>query len=420
MVAQRRFHWVFGVLGALAIAMVVWVVFHKNAPEPPKIQPIPVSVAKAAIQDVPATITVLGAAQAWTSDTILAQVSGKLLSVDFVEGSDIKAGQLLAQVDPAPYRAVLTQAQGALKRDQALLANARLDLARYQTLAAQNSIARQMVDTQAALVEQDEGTVLIDQGAVATAEINLGWCSITSPIVGRAGVRMVDPGNFVSAAGSIGNTPGTTSASTSSGGTGIVIINQIQPIAVTFTIPEGDFQRISALSDGFHKPLATEALSQETGVSLGSGELSIANNRVDPATGTVELKARFANAGERLWPGQFVDVRLTLQTLSHATTIPVMAVNRGPNGVFVYVVGANNTVSVRPITVALTQGTIAVIKTGVQPGETVVTDGQMILKAGSLVRAVQPTSVGGPNPATPALVAGIRADQPPSVNRPSP
>jgi multidrug efflux system membrane fusion protein len=401
MAARRRVHWAFAVLGALAVCIVAWVAFHKKPAKPAEAPPIPVSVAKAAIQDVPVFVTALGAAQAWTSVTILAQVSGKLLSVDFVEGTDVRAGQLLAQIDPAPYRAALTQAQGTLKRDEALLVNARLDLARYQALEAQNAIAHQMVDTQAALVKQDEGTVMTDEGAVATANVNLGWCRIISPIAGRTGVRLVDPGNLVSANGSLSNTSNTAAATNTSGGTtggaGIVIVNQIHPIAVTFTVPEGDFQRLSDLSDRFHKPLATEALSQETGAPLDRGELSIADNRIDPATGTVELKARFPNTDQQLWPGQFVNVQLTLQVLHQVTTIPLAALNRGPNGTFLYVVGANNKVSVRPVAVVWTQDTIAVIKTGVKPGEIVVTDGQMILKAGSLVRIVQPVPAKRPS-----------------------
>jgi membrane fusion protein, multidrug efflux system len=383
-------------------------VVFKPHPKPPAAHPVPVTTAKAATQDVAVSITALGAAQAWTSDTILAQVSGKLLRVDFTEGSYVKAGQLLAQVDPAPYQAALTQAAGTLRRDQAILAGARVDLARYQTLAKQDSIARQTYEDQAALVKQDEGTVMLDQGAVAAAKVNLGWTRITSPVAGRAGVRLVDAGNLVSASGSTGSAPATAAATNntaapsstggSSSGTGIVIINQIEPIAVTFTVPQGDFQRLSDLSSAFRKPLAVLAISQETEAPLGSGELTIADNRVDPSTGTVELKARFANVGEKLWPGQFVNVVLTLQTLSNAITVPATAINQGPNGAFVFVVGANNKVAVRPVSVAWTQGETAVIKTGVQAGETVVIDGQMILKAGSLVKAIQPAPAGRPAP----------------------
>jgi multidrug efflux system membrane fusion protein len=397
MATARRFRW--GLIApALLVVLVLWLVFHKQPAKPTKPPPIPVSVAKVSVQDVPVSITALGAAQAWKSDTIVAQVGGILLSVAFAEGTNVRAGQLLAQIDPAPYRAALTQAQGALKRDQALLADARLDLTRYRTLSAQDSIARQTAETQAALVKQDEGTVLIDEGAVAAAKVNLDRTRITSPIAGRTGVRLVDPGNLVGAGGSTGGSSATSGGTTgTSGATGIVIVNQIEPIAVTFTVPQGDFQRLSDLSDGFRKPLATRATSQETGASLGSGELSIADNRVDPATGTVQLKARFANAGDRLWPGQFVNVQLTLQTLSQVTTVPATAVNQGPHGAFAYVVGTDGKASVRPLKVGWTQGATAVITTGLKPGETVVTDGQMTLKAGSLVRAVQPGPVRQPS-----------------------
>ena len=377
----------------MAVAIIAWVVLHPKHGKPPPPPKVSVTVAEVAVQDVPVYVDALGAAQAWKSDIIYAQVNGVLLSVA-AEGANVRAGQTLAQVDPSSYRAALTQAQGALQRDQALLADARLDLARYQTLETKNSIARQQVDTQAALVKQDEGIVLLDQGAVAAAQINLDRCRITSPISGRTGVRITDPGNLINAgAGNTSTAP--TSAVTGSpagAGGGIIIVNQIEPIAVTFSIPQGQYQRLSELSDRFHKPLATEALSQDTGASLGWGKLSIADNRVDPATGTVEMKARFANTDERLLPGQFVNVRLTLQTLSKAVTAPSRAVNRGPNGPFVYVVGPDQKASMRPVKVALTQGTTAVIGSGLKAGETVVTDGQVALSAGALVRTSAPAS----------------------------
>lgn len=395
MAARRRFHWVFVALGGLAVVLVLWVVFHKKPAKPQRPPAVPVTVARVTVQDVPVSITAIGAAQAWRSDIILAQVSGKLLSVPFREGGEVKAGELLAQVDPAPYRAALMQAQGALRRDQALLAEARVDLARYQTLATQDSIARQTLDTQAALVKQDEGIVLTDQGAVAAAATNLRFTRIVAPISGRAGVRMVDPGNIVNG-GAATALPSTTVSGGASGisnansaastASGIVTINQIEPIAVTFTVPQGDFQRLSDVSGGFRRPLATEALSQDTGAVLGTGTLSIADNKVDPATGTVELKARFENNDHHLWPGQFVNVRLTLQTLSHVVTIPGGAVNQGPNGPFAYVVASDGRAVMRPLKVALTQGPVTVIASGVQPGETVVVDGQMTLKPGSRVR----------------------------------
>jgi multidrug efflux system membrane fusion protein len=392
--SRRRRYWIFGALGVVAVILVGWVALHGRSKKPAAPPSVPVTVAKATVQDVSVSITALGAAQAWTSVTVLAQVSGKLLSVDFTEGTDVRQGQVLAQIDPAPYQAVLTQAQGTLKRDQALLADARLDLARYQKLESENAIATQQVDTQAALVRQDEGTVLTDQGLVAAAEVNLRWCRIVSPIDGRVGVRLVDAGNLVSANGSVSSTPSTaastnSSSATSSGSTGIVVVNQIQPIAVTFTVPEGDFQHLLDVSNQFRTPLVTKALSQESGAILDTGELEIADNRVDPATGTVELKARFPNAQRKLWPGQFVNVQLMLQTMHQVTTIPVVAVNRGPNGSFVYVVQPDKRVAMRPVSLSWTQDTIAVVKTGVKPGDTVVTDGQMILKAGSLVRVAK-------------------------------
>ena len=405
MAARRRFRWIFVALGVLAVALVLWVIFHKKPAKKPAPPPIPVTVAKAVTQDVPVVITALGTAQAWQSDTILAQVSGKLLSVPFKEGANVKAGDLLAQIDPSAYRAALLQAQGALKRDQALLEEARVDLKRYNTLAAQDSIAGQTRDTQAALVKQDEGVVLLDQGAVDAAAVNLRFTRIVSPISGRAGVRLVDAGNIVnggaaspttttnSAAGASGISGANSSAS---GATGIAIVNQIEPIAVTFTVPQGDFQRLAEVSDGFRRPLSTVAVSQETGATLGSGLLSIADNRVDPATGTVQLKARFPNADHRLWPGQFVNVQLTLQTLPGVTTIPSGAVNQGPKGPFAYVVGPGGKAIVRPLKVGVTQGSVAVITSGVQPGESVVVDGQMTLKAGARVKVRPPAPVAGP------------------------
>ena len=369
--SKRRIRWGFVVLAVAAAVLFAWAIFGHKPAKPIKAPPVAVSVAKVASQDVPVSVSALGAAQPWSSVTIHAQVSGKLLSVPFQEGAFVHAGDLLAQIDPAPFQAALLQAQGALKRDTALLENAKLDLARYQKLAAQDSISGQQVDTQAALVKQDEGVVMVDQGAVDAAQINLNYCRITSPTTGRVGVRLVDPGNLVS----------TTDTN------GLVIVNQISPIAVTFTVPQGDFQRLSQGSNAFRTPMATQAFSQETGASLDTGELSIADNHVDPTTGTVTLKARFPNGSQTLWPGQFVNVKLTLQTLSNATVAPAAAINQGPNGAYVYVVGPDNKVAMRPVTVATTQDNMAVIKSGVSAGETVVTDGQMSLRPGLTVAA---------------------------------
>ncbi len=382
---QRRFRWGFAVLGAVVIALIAWVIFHPKPPPPHKPPPVPVTAAMVVVQDIPVAITGLGAAQAWKSVLINTQVNGVLTYVA-AEGTDVAAGDLLARIQVAPFQAVLIQAQGALKRDQALLAGARIDLARFQKLAAQDSIAKQQVDDQAALVKQDEGTVMLDQGVVAAAQVNVDNCTIRSPVAGRVGVRLIDPGNIV-----------TTSITT-----GIVSVNQLTPIAVTFSIPQGDFQRLLQVSNGFTRAMPAEAFSQETGADLGSGQLNIADNHVDPQTGTVELKAQFPNTAKTLWPGQFINVRLILQTVPNAITAPAAAVNQGPKGPYVYVVGAGNKVSLRPVTVETTQDTTAVIQSGLKAGETVVTDGQMSLKPGMTV-AVHPA--GGEAPASSAAPA---------------
>jgi multidrug efflux system membrane fusion protein len=373
MAPPRRFRWGFALLGVLLLVLVIWAVFgHKKPAQAAKAPTVAVSTAKVTVQDVPLSVTALGAAQAWQGVLINPQVNGKLLFVA-TEGTDVKAGDLLAEIDASPYSAVLTQAQGALNRDKALLQEARVDLTRYDTLAAQDSIAKQQRDTQAALVKQDEGTVLVDQGAVAAAQVNVNYCRIRSPVAGRVGVRLIDPGNIVS-----------TSITT-----GIVSVNQIVPIAVTFTIPQGDFQRLSDVSHGFSQPLTTQALSQETNAPLGQGELSVADNHVDQSTGTVEMKARFPNPSKQLWPGQFVNVKLTLQTLQNATVIPAAAVNHGPNGAYVYIVGTDNKVAMKPVTVLASQDGVSVIKTGLSAGQVVVTDGQMSLKPGAAVSVRQ-------------------------------
>jgi multidrug efflux system membrane fusion protein len=379
MVAQhRRFRWGFAVVGVVIIALLAWVFFHPKAPPPHKPPPVAVTAAKVVVQDTPVVVSGLGAAQAWKSVLINTQVTGVLTYVA-PEGTDVAAGALLAQIQVTPFQAVLTQAQGQLKRDQALLGGARVDLARFQQLAAQDSIARQQLDDQAALVKQDEGTVLLDQGAVAAAQFNVNNCRITAPMAGRVGVRLIDPGNIV-----------TTSVTT-----GIVSLNQITPIAVTFSVPQGDFERLSQASNAFTRPLPAEAISQETGASLGMGELNIADNHVDPSTATVQLKARFPNASKALWPGQFITVRLTVQTLLNAITVPATAVNQGPKGSYVYVIGAGNKVSMQPVVVATTQDTTDVIQSGLKAGDTVVTDGQMSLKPGMTV-AVHQTAAAPP------------------------
>ena len=365
----RRFRWGFVVLGILLIALIAWLAqcYKPTKPKGPPL-PVAVTVAPVTVQDIDTSISELGAAQAWQGVLINPQINGRLTYVAR-EGDDVRQGELLVEIDCGPYKAALTQAQGVLRRDQAILAGAQSDLARFQQLVAQNSIARQTAEDEEATVKQDQGTVLADQGAVAAAQVNVGYCRIASPVSGRVGVRLVDPGNVVSTGLS----------------TGIVSVNQVEPIAVLFTVPQGDFQRLSAVSGGFSRPLVAQALSQETGADLGSGELLVADNHVDQATGTVQLKARFPNLGRQLWPGQFVNVKLTLETLRNAITVPSAAVNQGPNGAYVYLVGPGDKAINQPVNVVATEGPTTVVQGGLKAGQLVVTDGQMSLKRGSQV-----------------------------------
>ncbi len=416
---RRRLYLVFAVLGVLALVLFAWAILNRKPQKKPPPHAVPVNAIKVEPQTFQLTITALGAAQAWTSDMIFSQVSGKLVRVNFKEGSEVRAGQVLAEVDPRPYLAALDEAEGTLKRDEASLAGARRDLLRYQHLSAEGGASRQQLEDEEAAVGQDEGTVEIDRGAVAAARLNVEFCRIVSPISGRAGVRLVDPGNLVSASGSVSSVANTSSSASSaapastsgssgsagpasntgaSGGTGIVVINQVQPIAVTFSVPQGEFQRLVQASDGFRHPLPVRALSQETGDLLDTGALAIADNRVDQSTGTVELKARFTNVAKRLWPGQFINISLGVQVLSNAIVLPLSAVNRGPKGQYVYVVGADKKAIMRSISLVGVQGGSVLIKSGVRAGDVIVTDGQMVLNNGSLVRLAHLAAGGSPAP----------------------
>lgn len=368
MSAPRRFRWGLIPLALILVGLVVWLMNAHHKPAKAKTPSTAVTVARAGLTNMPLYVSALGAAQAWKGVLINPLVGGRLTYVA-AEGDYVKPGDVLAEIDCTPYKAALLQAQGMLQRDTALLAGAEMDRDRYATLVKQDSIARQTYDDQTAVAKQDAGTVTLDRGQVAAAAFNVSSCKMVSPVFGRVGVRLVDPGNIV-------NTTLTT---------GIVSVNQVEPIAVTFTIPQGDFQRLSQASSGFTRPLPTQALSQETGADLGSGELVVADNHVDPATGTVQLKARFANVTRQLWPGEFVNVRLTLENLDNVLTIPTEAVNQGPNGPYAFVVGPGQKVIQQPITLGPTESGLAVITAGLKAGDVVVTDGQMSLKPGSKV-----------------------------------
>lgn len=369
MAASRRLSAVLGGIAAIAVATFAWALMRDKPAAPSAGGPVTaVAVAQVETRDVPVTVSALGQAQGWQAVVVRAEVSGRLLQVPVREGADVAQGALIAQIDPAPFRAELMQAQGALRRDQAQLDLARLKLERFRELSKQSLIAGLDVDSQAALVAQYEGAVMVAQGSVDAAQVDLDNTRIVAPVAGRVGVRLVDAGNLVS----------------SSDAAGIVTINQISPIAVTFTLPQGEFQRLSNASDAFRTPLVTQAFSQETGQLLDTGELVVVDNRVDPATATVQLKARFANAQQHVWPGQLLNVRLTLNTLDDVTVLPTIAVSHGPNGPFAYVV-ENGQAVLRPLELELRQDDVTVVRSGVATGEPVVIEGQAALRPGARV-----------------------------------
>ncbi len=328
---------------------------------------VTVGTAKAAPADVPITIDALGTVVSPVTATMRTQIAGRLLAVDFREGQMVHKGQRLAQVDPAPYRAALEQAQGTLARDQALLAAAKVDLARYQTLLKQDSIARQTVDTQAALVKQYTGTVATDRGAVSAAQVNLGYTTVVAPVSGRVGLRGVDVGNYVS--------PGDT--------TGIVVITQVAPIDVLFTLPQDRVPAVEARRRA-GAALPVTALSRDGGTAIATGRFLTLDNLIDTTTGTVRAKARFANADGALFPNQFVNARLLLDTLKGAVTVPATAVRQGPQGSFVFTVTPDSKAKLVPVTVGPADGDNVAV-TGLAAGATVITEGADKLKDGGKV-----------------------------------
>jgi multidrug efflux system membrane fusion protein len=337
---------------------------------------VPVLAAAAASADVPVYLTAVGTTKALNTVTVRPQVDGKLIAVNFQEGEDVKKGDILARIDPVTFKAAYDQAVAKKAQDEALLANAKNDLTRYEQLAATNAINRQQADTQRALVAQYTAQVQSDQAAIESAQATLGYTDIRAPIDGRTGIRQVDVGNIVHASDS----------------GGIVVITQIKPISVTFNIPQQDIQTVN---DAFAKgPLAADALRSDNNKVIEHGELKVVDNQVDSSTGTVKLKAEFPNDAVQLWPGQFVNVRLLVDTLKGVTVIPTGAVQRGPNGTFVYVVGSDDKATMRPIKVERQDENQTVVASGVTPPEKVVTTGFARLTDGTKV------TIGGDSPST--------------------
>ncbi len=351
----------------------------RSAPGPPgpgatAVRPVPVVAAPARVRDVGVYITGLGSVTPLNTVTIRTRVDGQLMSVRFQEGQLVNSGDLLAEIDPRPFQAQLTQFEGQLARDQALLDNARVDLERYQTLAAKDAIPRQQLDTQQSLVHQYEGAVTNDKGLLDGTRVQLDYCRITSPIGGRVGLRLVDPGNIVHA----------TDAN------GIVIVTQLQPIGVVFTIPEDNIPAVLARL-GHGASLPVEAYDREQQRKLSTGSLLTIDNQVDPTTGTVKLKATFPNTDNRLFSSQFVNARLLLDVERHATVVPAAAIQRGAQGALVYVVKTDQTVTARRVTVGVADGDDVTITAGLAAGEQVVVDGADRLRDGAAV-TVQPRS----------------------------
>ncbi|MEC4598936.1 MdtA/MuxA family multidrug efflux RND transporter periplasmic adaptor subunit, partial [Burkholderia vietnamiensis] len=330
--------------------------------------PQPVSVATATQGEMPIVLSALGTVTPLANVTVKSQLSGYLQSVAFQEGQIVKKGDLLAQIDPRPYQVSLENAEGTHARDAALLATARLDLKRYQTLLSQDSIASQTVDTQASLVKQYEGTVKTDQAAIDSAKLNLTYARITAPVAGRVGLRQVDAGNYV--------TPGDTN--------GIVVITQLQPISVIFTTSEDNLPAILEQVNAGRK-LSVTAYNRNNTVPLETGSLETLDNQIDTSTGTVKLRATFANTTGRLFPNQFVNTRLLIDVIRNATIVPTSAVLTGSIGQFVYVVKPDNTVTVRKVKTGPVDGERTSIVSGVAVGERVVTDGSDRLREGSKI-----------------------------------
>jgi len=368
---SKRSKWLIAIL---LLGGAGWYVFgHSNSDEKSgkkggKNAAIPVAVAAAKAMDIPVYLQGLGNITPRSNVIVHTRVDGQLMTVNFQEGQLVKKDDLLAQIDDRPYIAALEQAQGALDRDKALLQNAKLDLERYKTLWSQDSVARQQLDAQASLVKQDEGAVLNDQGQVDSAKTNLIYTKITSPVNGRVGLRQVDAGNIVHA----------------SDANGIVIVAELQPITALFTIPEDNLPDVNKHINA-NDTLAAEAWDRDNKNKLADGTLIAVDNQVDSTTGTVKLRAQFSNEDNALFPSQFVNIRLKLDTLKDAITIPNAAIQNGTKGAFVYLAKPDNTVTVQPITIGPADGENVSISQGVSVGDQLVIDGADGLREGAKI-----------------------------------
>ncbi len=378
----HRKRWILIGLGVVVLGAIIWQLAghpgFRSKPPPVDVRPVPVAAAAVVQKDVPIYLEGLGTVTALYTVTVKTQVDGRLDKMFFVEGQRVKKGELIALVDPRPFEAALHQAEATVARDVANLVNAKLNLKRYDELSKEKLIALQQATDQQAMVDGLAATVMIDKAQVETARLNLEYAHIISPVDGVTGIRLVDPGNIIHAADA----------------TGIVVITQLDPIAVIFTLPQDNLPDVSeAMGKG---ELTVDAFDRSGGSKLGTGKVLLIDNQINQTTATIRLKAVFPNPNAVLWPNQFVKARLLLNTRQGAIVIPTPAVQRGPKGTFVYVIGGDSTVSVRPVVIETTQGDQTLLSSGVKPGEQVVVDGQNQIRPGSKVSVRAPEGSGTP------------------------
>ncbi len=363
-------HWVISLLLGLVLLVGIWLIVRaisKPKPKPSAPQAIPVATAPVALGNIDVYLDALGTVTPVYTVTVVSRVAGEITEVHFKEGQIVKKNDLLAVIDPRPYTAALLQAQGQLMRDVATLQNARIDLVRYQNSYKEHAIPQQQLATQQATVDEDEGSVKLDQGNLAAAQVNVEYTRILSPITGRVGLRNIDPGNIVPANGT----------------SGLCVITQLQPITVIFTVAEDEIDEVAAqMATG--RPMAVLALDRSKQHQIESGTLLTVDNQVNTTTGTVRARATFANTHNELFPSQFVNARLLLKTLTQVNLVPQAAVQRNNEIAFVYVVQADSTVQLRNVKILATEGETSAV-TGVQPGEELVTDGFDKLQNGSKI-----------------------------------
>ncbi|HEX4522535.1 MAG TPA: MdtA/MuxA family multidrug efflux RND transporter periplasmic adaptor subunit [Casimicrobiaceae bacterium] len=374
----RRRPWILAAVVVAAVALAAWYWFGHGASDAAKAakgdaasRPLPVVAAPARKGDIDVSIDALGTVTPLNNVIVRTRVDGQLLSVAFREGQNVKAGDLLAQIDPRPFEVMLTQANGQMARDQAQLKNAQVDLERYQTLLAQDSISRQQVDTQAALVRQFQGAIESDKGAIDNARLQITYARVTAPINGRVGLRQVDPGNIVHASDS----------------NGLVTITQVQPVTVIYPVPEDNVPRIVKRMQTTQS-IAVDAFDRGGRTKLATGKLLTIDNQIDTTTGTVKVKAEFPNTDSALFPNQFVNVRMVVETHEDVTLVPTAAVQRGAPGTFVFLVKDDKTVAMTPVQLGAVSGETTEVSKGLAPGNLVVVDGADKLRDGSSVELI--------------------------------